>query len=48
MGKEWEGERFFLSDCRSVEVGYGRLGNGKKNTQEKGKYKKGESKNRRE
>lgn len=30
----------FLSSCRSVEVGYGRLGNGRKNTQAKGKHKK--------
>lgn len=34
---------FFLSSCRSVEVGYSRLGNRRKNTQAKGKYKKGES-----
>lgn len=26
-GKEWGGDRFFLSNCRSMEVGYGRLGN---------------------
>jgi len=31
---------FFLSSCRSVEVGYSRLGNRRKNTQAKGKYKK--------
>lgn len=29
-GKEWEGDRSFLSNYRSMEIGYGRLGN--KNT----------------
>ena len=39
-GKEWEGDGSFLRDCRSVEVGYGRLGNRKKNTYAKGKHQK--------